>query len=224
MVQITDLSPGENDDASSRDGERLRLAGNAFFATGDYTSAAKAYASSLAAAPPPSGSAAAALGNRVVALIKLGRLREALADAERCVTVCPPGSPYAAKARFREGEALEAIGDLRGAREVRVGFPKSRLPVCWPFLTSTAVIKRKYLHTSQTHCESSITPTVYSGHTTKYCRLSRVITHTSYGKTDPFFYVSRGVPRREWRGALGYVGARQTKKHQRGVDEIKPEF
>jgi len=138
--------------------------------------------------------------------------------------VCPPGSPYAAKARFRKGETLEAIGDLRGAREVRVGFPKSRLPVCWPFLTSTAVIKRKYLHTSQTHCESSITPTVYSGHTTKYCRLSRVITHTSYGKTDPFFYVSRGVPRREWRGALGYVGARQTKKHQRGVDEIKPEF
>ena len=47
----------------------------------------------------------------------LGHPGEALANAERYVQACPPGTPDAAKARFRKGEALEATGDLRAARE-----------------------------------------------------------------------------------------------------------
>ena len=108
MVQIQDITSVDDDVA--RSGERLRLAGNAAYASGDFEAAVRSYRESLEAAPPPSPSAPFALGNRAKALLKLGRTGEALADAERCVTACPPGSPYAAKARFRMGEALEATG------------------------------------------------------------------------------------------------------------------
>ena len=114
MVQIQDVTPADDDAASS--GERLRLAGNAAYASGDFEAAARSYRESLEAAPPPSPSAPYALGNRAKALLRLGRAREALADAEACVRACPSGSPYAAKARFRKGEALEATGALDRAR------------------------------------------------------------------------------------------------------------
>ena len=115
MVQIQDITSVDDDVA--RSGERLRLAGNAAYASGDFEAAVRSYRESLEAAPPPSPSAPFALGNRAKALLKLGRTGEALADAERCVTACPPGSPYAAKARFRMGEALEATGALDRARD-----------------------------------------------------------------------------------------------------------
>ena len=115
MVHIQDVTPVDND--AARSGERLRLAGNVAYASGDFEAAVRSYRESLEAAPPPSPSAPFALGNRAKALLKLGRTGEALADAERCVTACPPGSPYAAKARFRMGEALEATGALDRARD-----------------------------------------------------------------------------------------------------------
>ena len=115
MVKIQDVTPVDDDVA--RSGERLRLAGNAAYASGDFEAAVRSYRESLEAAPPPSPSAPFALGNRAKALLKLGRTGEALADAERCVAACPPGSPYAAKARFRVGEALEATGALDRARD-----------------------------------------------------------------------------------------------------------
>ena len=115
MVQIQDVTP-VNDDAA-RSGERLRLAGNAAYNAGDFEAAARSYRDSLEAAPLPSPSAPKALGNLAKALLMLGHPGEALANAERYVQACPPGTPDAAKARFRKGEALEAKGDLRAARE-----------------------------------------------------------------------------------------------------------
>ena len=115
MVQIQDVTPAADDAASS--GERLRLAGNAAYASSDFEAAALWYRKSVEAAPPPSPSAPYALGNRVKALLRLGRAEEALVDAEACVRACPSGSPYAAKARFRKGEALEATGAQDSARD-----------------------------------------------------------------------------------------------------------
>lgn len=114
MVHISDITTVDAD--SARLGEQHRLAGNASFKAGDFEAAVRSYRLSLEAAPPPSPSAAAALGNRARALLNLGRNREALADAELCVRMCPSGTPYAAKSRFRKGEALEATGDLERAR------------------------------------------------------------------------------------------------------------
>ena len=115
MVQINDITPVEDD--AARVGEQLRVEGNKAFTNGDFTAAALSYQQSLQAAPPPAASAYAALGNRSKTLLKLGCIREAIADAEMCVQVTPSGHPYAAKARFRKGEALEALGDLKAARE-----------------------------------------------------------------------------------------------------------
>ena len=115
MVQIQDVTPVDDD--AARSGERLRLAGNAAYNSGDFEAAARSYRDSLEAAPLPSPSAPKALGNLAKALLMLGHPGEALANAERYVQACPPGTPDAAKARFRKGEALEATGDLRLARE-----------------------------------------------------------------------------------------------------------
>jgi tetratricopeptide (TPR) repeat protein len=115
MVQIQDVTPVDDD--AARSGERLRLAGNAAYNSGDFEAAARSYRDSLEAAPLPSPSAPKALGNLAKALLMLGHPGEALANAERYVQACPPGTPDAAKARFRKGEALEATGDLRAARE-----------------------------------------------------------------------------------------------------------
>ena len=60
---------------------------------------------------------------------------------------------------------------------VRVVFPKSQL--CFkPLCDYTAVIKRKYT--------TYITSALFGPITLTVCRLSRVITHTSHGKTDPY--------------------------------------
>ena len=115
MVQIQDVTLVDDD--AARLGERLRLAGNAAYNAGDFEAAARSYRDSLEAAPLPSPSAPKALGNLAKALLMLGHPGEALANAERYVQACPPGTPDAAKARFRKGEALEAKGDLRAARE-----------------------------------------------------------------------------------------------------------
>ena len=118
MVQIQDITSVDDDVA--RSGERLRLAGNAAYASGDFEAAVRSYRESLEAAPPPSPSAPFALGNRAKALLKLGRTGEAWRTRAVRDGVSP-GSPYAA----RLGSNGRALGDRcwtgRGRLRTRAG-------------------------------------------------------------------------------------------------------
>jgi tetratricopeptide (TPR) repeat protein len=119
MVFLDEL-PADNGTSSSPrgpPGEASRLEGNKAYKDGDLASAVALYTQSLAEAPPPSTFAAATLGNRSTAYLALGRKNEALLDAMQSVGLSPAETPYAAKSRFRMGNALVAVGRLEDARE-----------------------------------------------------------------------------------------------------------
>ena len=97
-------------------GERSRLEGNEAFRRGDHALAASLYTASLEEAPPPSTMAPAVLGNRSATYLAMDRASDALEDAERSVALSPAKSPYAAKSRFRLGNALVAVGRAEDAR------------------------------------------------------------------------------------------------------------
>ena len=98
-------------------GEATRLEGNKAFRDGDVASAVVLYTQSLAETPPHSAMAGVVLGNRSAAYLALGRKSEAIDDAEHSVRLSPVNTPYAAKSRFRLGNACVANGRLEDARE-----------------------------------------------------------------------------------------------------------
>ena len=114
MVFLDEI-PFTGVDAAPR-GERSRLEGNDAFRRGDHALAANLYTASLDEAPPPSTMAAAVLGNRSATYLAMDRAVDALEDAERSVALSPAKSPYAAKSRFRLGNALVAVGRAEDAR------------------------------------------------------------------------------------------------------------
>jgi tetratricopeptide (TPR) repeat protein len=121
MVVILDEVPERPASAASRgdvpdlgneeSAEAARAKGNAAFKDGDMATAASMYTDALARVHAPSEMAAQILGNRSAAYVALGRNKDARNDATRCVELSPEGSSYAAKARFRLGNAHHACGD-----------------------------------------------------------------------------------------------------------------
>ena len=109
-------SDAARDGASRPPGEATRLEGNRAFADGDLASAVALYTQSLNEAPPPSAFAAVVFGNRSAAYLALGRKAEALRDAQDSVYLSPALTTYAAKSRFRLGNAESANGQLERAR------------------------------------------------------------------------------------------------------------
>lgn len=126
MVFLDEL-PAERDDEEDPclpvviKGEASRLEGNQAYKDGDLASAVALYTQSLEEARPPSSLAPVVLGNRSAAYLALGRRVEALRDAEESVRLSPGKTTYAAKSRFRMGNALVANGRLEDAREAYRG-------------------------------------------------------------------------------------------------------
>lgn len=85
----------------------LKQQANAFLVSKDYAKAIESYSEAIGLAPTNH----VLFSNRSGALLEVGRIAEALADAKHCVAI----SPSWAKGYFREGLALEAKGDLAAA-------------------------------------------------------------------------------------------------------------
>lgn len=82
-------------------------AGNAHFRAGEYEHACAAYTAALKEEPD-----AALYSNRSAARLKLGQAAAALADAQEAVRLRPSWD----KAHFRQGCALEELGQLQDVR------------------------------------------------------------------------------------------------------------
>jgi tetratricopeptide (TPR) repeat protein len=135
-----------------REVDRSKAEGNRAFKEHDYAQALVHYvqaAAALGAATGPEADElrAACLSNRAACQLKLGRLNEALADADACLAMAPARArtaaaawrrPWLAKAAFRRGVALHALGRygeacpaLCWALELHP-LPKVRKPPSWP--------------------------------------------------------------------------------------------
>eukprot|EP00936_MAST-01D_sp_MAST-1D-sp1_P001724 g1724.t1 len=133
----------------------IKAEGNALLKAGDLEAAVEKYAKAVAGLGAPGGTethsvelAAQCLANRSLALLKLGRAAEALADGEAAVRTLPT---YA-KAHYRVGKALAQLGRsedaakaLLCARELDTGpskAPNSSL-VSEPCLAAKAAKNKK---------------------------------------------------------------------------------
>jgi tetratricopeptide (TPR) repeat protein len=83
----------------------LKDAGNALLKTGDLEGAVAKYTEALGAAGSDGEASAIALSNRSLALLRMGRATEALADAQRCVR----DDARSAKGAYRVQKATEAL-------------------------------------------------------------------------------------------------------------------
>lgn len=86
----------------------LQDEGNKAFKQGDYEAAVASYGTAI----EHDGSMVAARNNRAMALLKLERWQEALADCDAVLE----GDPGNVKALLRRGEALKQVGDEGAAR------------------------------------------------------------------------------------------------------------
>ena len=112
------LDPGRREDLGTGDAisDATRVEGNARYKRKDFKGAEELYTLALAQADPIGELIPAILGNRSAARLALGRLADALADAEEMASQCPDGHVMAGKARYRQGNVLAAIGRTEDAR------------------------------------------------------------------------------------------------------------
>ena len=112
------LDPGRREDLGTGDAisDATRVEGNARYKRKDFKGAEELYTLALAQADPIGELIPAILGNRSAARLALGRLADALADAEEMASQCPDGHVMAGKARYRQGNVLAAMGRTEDAR------------------------------------------------------------------------------------------------------------
>ena len=112
------LDPGRREDLGNGDAvsDATRVEGNARYKRKDFKGAEELYTLALSQADPIGELIPAILGNRSAARLALGRLADALADAEEMASQCPDGHVMAGKARYRKGNVLAAMGRTEDAR------------------------------------------------------------------------------------------------------------
>lgn len=112
------LDPGRREDLGTGDAisDATRVEGNARYKRKDFKGAEEQYTLALSQADPIGELIPAILGNRSAARLALGRLADALADAEEMASQCPDGHVMAGKARYRQGNVLAAMGRTEDAR------------------------------------------------------------------------------------------------------------
>ena len=99
------VGTSEIDTARLRQAQTKKTGGNEAFASGEFVQACVFYAQAMDLAPNDTPLLAACLSNKAACNLKLGRLEEALEDANACLAL----DPKHAKAWFRKGMALHAM-------------------------------------------------------------------------------------------------------------------